>query len=245
MRIGIISDIHSNLEALEAALEDIKTQNVEIVYCTGDLVGYAANPNEVIDLLRKDSVNCIMGNHDYACFNQRIRAEMNRDARDAIDYTKRVLTSENLLFLKELPWQIRENGIYLIHGLPPAHLDEYIHKQNKDELKQAFSSFCEQVAFVGHTHLFEIYQMTRNGEIRGPGFRQNKFKLESRSRYMIGAGSIGQPREDNRDAGYLIYDTNLRQIARRTFLYNVELTIEKIKNVGLPLDNGRRLLNGF
>lgn len=162
-----------------------------------------------------------------------------------LTYTKRVLTSENLLFLKELPWQIRENGIYLIHGLPPVHLDEYIHKQNKEELKLAFSSFSEQVAFVGHTHLFEIYQMTRNGEIRGPGFRQNKFELEPRSRYLISAGSIGQPREDNRDAGYLIYDTEIHQIIKRTFQYNVELTIEKIKVAGLPESNGRRLREGF
>lgn len=242
MKIAIISDIHSNLEALEAALEDITAQNVQIIYCTGDIVGYAANPNEVIDLLRENSVNCTMGNHDYACFNQRMKAGMNRDAREAIFYTKRVLTPENLSFLNNLPWHIKENGIFLIHGLPPANLDEYIHKQNKDELKQAFSSFSEQVAFVGHSHLFEIYQLTPNREIRGPGFRQNKFELESRSRYMISAGSIGQPREDNREAGYLVYDTNLRQISKRTFYYNVELTIEKIKNAGLPLDSGRRLL---
>lgn len=244
MKLAIITDIHSNLEALETALEDIKSQYVQTIYCTGDLVGYAASPNEVIDLLRKNSVKCIMGNHDYACFNQRMKDEMNRDARDAIDYTKRVLTPENFSFLKELPWQINENGIYLIHGLPPAHLDEYIHKQSKNELKQAFSSFREQVAFVGHTHLFEIYQLTAHSQIRGPGFRQNKFELEHGSRYMISAGSIGQPREDNREAGYLIFDTNLHQVFKRTFQYKVELTIAKIKAAGLPLDNGRRLRKG-
>lgn len=245
MRIGIISDIHSNLEALEVALEDIKSQNVQIIYCTGDIVGYAASPNEVIDLLRKNCVNCIMGNHDYACFNQRMRAEMNQDARETIVYTSQILTPENLLFLKNLPWKIKENGIFLVHGLPPVHLDEYIHKQSKDELKQAFSSFCEKVAFVGHTHLFEIYQLKRNGEIRGPGFRQNIFELEPCSRYLISAGSIGQPREDNRDAGYLIYDTEIHQIIKRTFQYDVELTIEKIKVAGLPESNGRRLKKGF
>lgn len=241
MKLAIITDVHSNQEALEAALEDIKTQNVKTIYCTGDLVGYAASSNEVIELLRENSVKCIMGNHDYACFNQPMRDEMNRNAREAIAYTMRVLTPENFSFLKELPRQITENGIFLTHGLPPAHLDEYIDLQSKNELKQAFSSFGEKVAFVGHTHLFEIYQFTSDGEIRRPGFRQNKFELEPDSRYMISAGSIGQPRDDDREAGYLIYDTKLYQIFRRTFQYNVELTIEKIKGAGLPEDNWKRL----
>jgi predicted phosphodiesterase len=242
MKLAIISDIHSNLEALEAALEDIKTHEVQTIYSTGDMVGYAANPNEVIELLRQNKVKCLMGNHDYACFNLRMKNEMNRTARESIDYTKRVLTPENAAFLKELPWQIIENGVYLIHGLPPAHLDEYISSQSKNELKQAFSSFFEQVAFVGHTHLVEIYELTADRQIRGPGFHQNKFEIKPRRRYMISAGSIGQPRDDNREAGYLIYDTEIHQVIKRTFQYNVELTIEKIKKAGLPESNGRRLL---
>jgi len=241
MKICIISDIHSNLEALEAALEDIKTQNVQTIYCAGDLVGYAANPNEVIDLLCQNEVKCIMGNHDYACFNQRMQNKMIKNACEAIVFTKQVLTPENYSFLKDLPWQINENEIYLTHGLPPALLDEYIDMQSKHALTTAFSSFREQVALVGHTHLFEVYELTDKGKIDKYELEGDTFGLKPTSRYMISAGSVGQPRDDNREAGYLIYDTENYRVTKRIFQYQVESTIQKIIAAGLPEKNGTRL----
>jgi len=239
MKLAIISDIHSNLEALEAALQDIKAQNVIAIYCTGDLVGYSANPNEVIELLWQNKVKCLMGNHDYACLDQRSRDEMIRNGRESIDYTKRVLTPECFDLLIKLPGFICENGIYLTHGLPPASFEEYLDMQNKTVLNQAFLSFKEQVAFVGHTHLFEVVELTDSGKYE---FDFSELDMKSTSLYLISAGSVGQPRDDNREAGYLIYDTETHQVIKRTFQYNVELTIEKIKNAGLPENNGRRLL---
>jgi predicted phosphodiesterase len=242
MKLAILSDIHSNLEALEAALEDIKTQNVQTIYCAGDLVGYAANPNEVIDLLRKNSVKCLIGNHDYACLNQRSMDSMVRNARESIAYTRRILTPEGFDVLKKLPGFIRENGIYLTHGLPPALFVEYLDLQSTHELKQAFLSFPEKLAFVGHTHLFEVVELSYNGKIEKYEFDGFNLDLKPTSRYLISAGSVGQPRDDNREAGYLIYDTEIQQVIKRTFQYNVKLTIEKIKAAGLPESNGKRLL---
>jgi len=242
MKLAIISDIHSNLEALESVLQDIKTQNPTTIYCTGDLVGYGANPNQVIELLWQNKVKCLMGNHDYACLDQRTRDEMIRNGRESIDYTKRVLTPESLDLLRKLPGFICENGIYLTHGLPPALFDEYLDMQNKNELIQAFLSFTEQVAFVGHTHLFEVVELTDSRKIEKYEFDFSDLDLKPTSRYLISAGSVGQPRDDNREAGYLIYDTETHQVIKLTFQYNVELTIEKIKNAGLPENNGRRLL---
>jgi predicted phosphodiesterase len=242
MKLAIISDIHSNLEALEAALEDIKTLDLQTIYCTGDLVGYGASPNEVIELLRNNRVKCLIGNHDYACLNQRSMDSMIRNAREAIAYTRRILAPESIDVLKNLPGFIHENGVYLTHGLPPALFLEYLDLQSKNELIQAFLAFPEQVAFVGHTHLFDVVEMTASGKIEKYEFDAFNLDLKPTSRYLISAGSIGQPRDDNREAGYLIYDTEIHQIIKRTFQYNVELTIEKIKLAGLPLDNGRRLL---
>lgn len=209
--LAIISDIHSNLEALETALQDIKTQNVTAIYCTGDLVGYGANPNEVIELLCQNKVRCLMGNHDYACLDQRSRDEMIRNGRESIDYTKRVLTPESFDLLRKLPGFISENGIYLTHGLPPALFDEYLDMQNKNELNQAFLSFTEQVAFVGHTHLFEVVELTDSGKIEKYEFDFSELDLKSTSRYLISAGSVGQPRDDNREAGsfVVVHYTNL------------------------------------
>jgi predicted phosphodiesterase len=242
MKLAILSDIHSNLEALEAALEDIKNQSVDTIYCIGDLVGYGASPNEVIDLLLQNKVKCLIGNHDYACLNQRSMESMIRNARESIEYTRRVLTPKSLDLLKKLPGFISENGIYLTHGLPPALFVEYLDLQSTHELKQAFLAFPEQVAFVGHTHLFEVVELTDNSKIEKYEFDDSKLDLKPTSRYLISSGSVGQPRDDDREAGYLIYDTEIYQAIKRTIQYKVELTIEKIKAAGLPESNGKRLV---
>ena len=241
MKLAIISDIHSNLEALEAALPDIKTQIVSAIYCTGDLVGYGPNPNEVIDLLMHNNVKCLLGNHDFACLNQHAMDDMIRSARESIVYTKRVLTPESFDLLKNLPRFISENGIFLTHGMPPALFHEYLDMQSNIELKQAFLSFKEQVAFVGNTHLFEVVELTDKGKIEQYGFDYSELNLKPGSRYLISAGSVGQPRDYNREAGYLIYDTEIKRVTKRTFLYDVVLTIKKIIAAGLPENNGRRL----
>jgi predicted phosphodiesterase len=242
MKIAILSDIHSNLEALEAAFDDLQNQETDFIYCTGDLVGYAASPNEVINLLLQNKVRCLYGNHDHACNHQATYDDMVRSARLAIDYTRRVLSSEYLNLLKDLPVYLIENGIYLIHGLPPYSFDEYLDTQTRFELTTSFSSFQERVAFVGHTHLIQIFELTEHGTIQEPAFAGNTFKLSANSRYIISAGSVGQPRDDNREAGYLIYDTDNDLIIKREIQYNVDSTIEKIKAAGLPLANGSRLL---
>jgi predicted phosphodiesterase len=242
MILAILSDIHSNLETLKAVFEDLKNKQPEAIYCTGDLVGYAANPNEVIHNLRHNKVKCVMGNHDYACLHEEMEYRMNKNARVAIAYTCQVLRSRNFNFLKALPKYINENGVYFTHGLPPKSADQYVSLQSNHALINAFSSFHEQVAFVGHTHLFETYELIENNKIQRPTFDGNSFELKPSSRYIISAGSVGQPRDDNREAGYLIYDTSTQQLIKRTIQYDVELTIEKINAAGLPFDNGLRLL---
>ena len=242
MKIAILSDIHSNLEALEAAFADLQEQEIDVIYCTGDLVGYAANPNEVISLLQENNVRCLVGNHDYACIDPRAVEDMVRNARLTIEYTRSVLLPEHLHFLNELPYFINENGVHFTHGLPPDSFDEYIDTQSKKELLAAFASFDGNVAFVGHTHLIEIYELTEEGKIDEPLFERDTFELNSNSRYIISAGSVGQPRDDNREAGYLIYETITQQIIKRHITYPVNLTIQKINSVGLPARNGLRLL---
>jgi predicted phosphodiesterase len=242
MRLAIISDIHSNMEALEAAFKDLQNENIDAIYCTGDLVGYAANPNEVIQILRQNKVKCVMGNHDYACLHEEMEYRMTKNARAAIAYTCQALRSRNFNFQKELPRYISENGVYLTHGLPPKSFELYVSLQSNHALINAFSGFQEQVAFVGHTHLFEIYELTENRKIEKHTFEDNSFELKPNSRYIISAGSVGQPRDDNREAGYLIFDTTTLQLVKRTVQFDVELTIEKIKTSGIPMANRLRLL---
>jgi len=242
LKLAILSDIHSNLEALVAAFDDLRYQEIDVIYCTGDLVGYAANPNEVISLLQQNNVRCLLGNHDYACIDPTAVDDMVRNARLTIEYTVKALLPEYLDFLKELPSFINENGVWLTHGLPPDSFDEYVDTQSKKELLTAFASFNEKVAFVGHTHLIEVYELTDDGKIDEPLFEGDTYELNFNSRYIINAGSVGQPRDDNREAGYLIYDTINQHIIKRQITYPVNITIEKINAVGLPAANGSRLL---
>jgi len=242
MRLAILSDIHSNLEALEAAFEDLQHQGIDVIYCTGDLVGYATNPNEVISLLKQNNVRCVLGNHDYACICAPVVDEMVRKARLAIDFTRSVLLPEHLDFLKGLPCFINENGVWFTHGLPPDSFDEYVDTQSKKELLAAFTSFNEKVAFVGHTHLIEIYELSENGKIEEPSFNGDLYKLNPGRRYIISAGSVGQPRDDNREAAYLIYDTFNQHLIKRRIIYPIDITIEKINTVGLLKANGLKLL---
>lgn len=242
MKLAILSDIHSNLEALEAAFEHFKGQNIDAIYCTGDLVGYAASPNEVIDLIRKNKVKCVLGNHDLACFDKHKTDVIHGAALEAIIYTLKVITPENFLFLKSLPSYLSENGLYIVHGIPPKSVHDYIDCQYKAEIIKAFSAFPSQVAFVGHTHLFEVYELTENRKLVKFSFMDEPVDLNPASKYIVTAGSVGQPRWPHTEAGYLIYDTDKQQITKRDLKYDVQLTIRKINDAGLPEKNGTRLL---
>lgn len=242
MRLAILSDIHSNLEALTAVVNDLEKLNIEKVYCTGDVVGYGPNPNEVIEILSQLKAICVMGNHDNACFNKKMQDWMNEDASLSIDYTKKVLTSENYTYLSQLPSYHIEEGLYLVHGLPPQSMTRYLDLLYKAELKNAFDSFQEQVAFVGHTHLFLNYELKEDGQIVRNAMEGPHFRLNPTSRYIINAGSVGQPRDPNREAGYLVYDPDSLTVEKRLVDYNVNLTIQKIYKAGLPHRNGKRLL---
>lgn len=242
MKCAILSDIHSNLEALTAAVHDLEELNIEKVYCAGDVVGYGPDPNEVIDLLRQLKAICVMGNHDNACFNKKMQDWMSAQAKQSIDYTKKVLSPENILYLASRPSCHFEKALHLVHGLPPQSMTRYLDLLYKTELKNAFDSFNGQIAFVGHTHLFFNYEQKNDGQIVKNKMDGLHFPLNPHSRYIVSAGSVGQPRDPRREAGYLVYDTNRLLLEKRLINYNVNLTIQKIKKANLPPGNGKRLL---
>lgn len=242
MKCAILSDIHSNLEALSAAVNDLEELNIKKVYCAGDVVGYGPNPNEVIEILMQLKAIGVMGNHDNACFNKKMQGWMNEEASTSIEYTKNVLNAGSYAYLAQLPSHFRDENLYLVHGLPPQSMTRYLDLLYKAELKNAFDSFTEKVAFVGHTHLFFNYELKDNGQIVRNKMDDPHFQLNPDSRYIINGGSVGQPRDPNREAGYLVYDTDNRTIEKRLIAYNVNLTIQKIYKAKLPHYNGKRLL---
>jgi putative phosphoesterase len=235
MLIALISDIHSNLEALKAVWREVKS--ADAVLCMGDLVGYGASPNEVVDFVRKQMERrtflCVRGNHDNAIA---FGAEwgFNPYARQAVRWHQRVMTIENLEFLRRLP--IRQlftddagRSYLLIHGSPRAPIDEYLFPWFSDEEFRVVLSYVRQDdLLVGHTHVPMLRVID--------------------GRRIINPGGVGQPRDGDWRAAYALIDTEKEPPDNVEFYrveYDVDSAAEKIIGAGLPRFLAMRLYEGY
>lgn len=249
MKRALISDIHSNLEALEAVLDDIRSQEIAEVYCLGDIVGYGPNPRECIDLVMKCQV-CLLGNHDQgALFDPE---GFNSGAERAIFWTRDQLESYdgNLVqgnqrwdFLGELPRNHQEGEFLFVHGSARNPLNEYIFPEdiyNQRKLEKVFS-LIQQYAFQGHTHVPGVF--TEDFEFFTPEELSQEYRLPPDKKAMVNVGSVGQPRDGDSRACYAVLEDGV--VRFRRVEYPVEETIQKIYDVP-ELDNflGDRLRDG-
>ena len=232
MRVAIISDIHSNLEALEKAFEIIEKKNIDEIVCLGDLVGYGANPNECVELTRKRVVHVLMGNHDQAAFDLSETEHFNRHARTAAYWTNQTLTRENLEYLKALPLQWTLDDLTFVHASPKEpHLWHYIFSAY--EAKSNFDFFQTGICFIGHTHIPGIFPKD-----------MKTLKIHKDNRYIINVGSIGQPRDGNWRLSFGIFDTTAWRYELVRSEYDVQTASEKIVASDLPRFLADRLLGG-
>jgi diadenosine tetraphosphatase ApaH/serine/threonine PP2A family protein phosphatase len=244
---ALISDIHSNIEALEAVLADIRGQGIEEVYCLGDLVGYGPNPRECIDLLVNCQV-CLLGNHDQgALFDPE---GFNSGAERAIFWTRGQLESGGTLverhrrwdFLGELPRTHQEERFLFVHGSARNPLNEYVFPEdiyNRRKLEKIFS-LIPQYAFQGHTHVPGVF--TEHFQFSSPEELNYEYRLGS-EKAMVNVGSVGQPRDGNPRACYAILEDEV--VRYRRVEYPVDKIIAKIYEIP-ELDNflGDRLRDG-
>ncbi len=197
MRIAVISDIHSNILALEGVLENIKSKKVDLTVCLGDLVGYCTFPNEVINLIRESNILTIMGNYDEAVGNEKLVCGCDypdpKDAENAglsLYWTIDNVTEENKKFLRELPREakltFKGKNITFVHG-SPRKINEYL-KENSQEAKEVMENFTEDVLVCAHTHK--------------PYFKMYGTKL------LINSGSAGKPKTGNPKANYVIMEVS-------------------------------------
>jgi len=242
MRYGIISDIHANLEALEAVLTSLK--EVDAFICLGDIVGYGPNPNECVEAVRAlPGVKCVVGNHDLACVGSYDINWFNWYARDAIVWTQERLTAASRSHLLSLPLMEMQNSLTLVHGALPQPMD-YV--TSEKEARGVFAEMITPVCLIGHTHVAEYYahahgaahlehrSWAHGGEIR----------FSRGVSYLVNCGSVGQPRDGNPHASFGIYDTTRRELRVRRVAYQVEQVRERIAAAGLPALLGDRLLVG-
>ncbi len=247
MRYLVLSDIHSNLEALEGCLEMAKGKYDQAL-CLGDVVGYGPDPNPVIDRVREVARIIIRGNHDKACASITDAHDFNRLAQVATMWTREQLTPEHLSFLRDLPGgPVTLNGFQIVHGSPTDE-DEYILTSTR--AIAALRSLSIQVVLFGHTHIQGGYQMTFTGGFRviqDFGFEDGcelELPLENGTRYLINPGSVGQPRDGDWRAAFSILDEEKKQVEYYRAPYDVDRTQEKMETAGLPEPLIRRLSHG-
>ncbi len=241
MKFGIISDIHGNLEALEVVLEEIKKEDCNEIIFLGDIVGYGANPNECIELLRKERVVGVAGNHDYAVLNKTSIDNFNPYAKSAILWTQEVLTKESLWYLDAFFLVNRSYPFHIVHSSPDDPSDWFYLFTVEDIIPQ-FNFFSFPVCLVGHTHIPLIVARRNDGKIEI--IKENKIELNPNWQYIINVGSVGQPRDGNPKACFAIHDTKTNIFEIRRIEYNIKKAADKIIKAGLPPILAERLFEG-
>ncbi|MBD3288408.1 metallophosphoesterase [candidate division KSB1 bacterium] len=241
LRYAIISDIHSNLEALTAVCNDIEQQDVDEILCLGDIVGYGPDPNECIDMVKSICSVIITGNHDYACLERSEIEYFNVFASQSIFWTVEVLSDSALLFLSQLPFQENVENFKLVHASPDSpSIWNYI--LTLDQAIYNFSYFDEQMCFIGHTHKPVIYAETAEKDYHLE--RKKNIEIEEDKRYLINVGSVGQPRDSNTAASYAILDTDRMEYALMRVVYDFHKTQKKMVDSNLPNFLIERLASG-
>jgi len=241
-KIGVFSDIHGNLQALEAVLRILENdEKIDRQYCCGDIVGYGGNPNECVELIRTRSYPTVAGNHDHAALGLTDTSYFNEIAKTAIRWTGNVLAPENRRWLESLPMTFAEDEILIVHASPKEpEMWNYILTLGDARLN--FQYFDQQICFVGHSHQPFIIEFA-DGNLNCP--THPWIDVVEGHRYLINVGSVGQPRDGNPDASYAIYDRDARRIEIKRAVYDLSGAQEAIKVQGLPMQLADRLNHGW
>ncbi|MBI5646387.1 MAG: metallophosphoesterase family protein [Ignavibacteriae bacterium] len=232
MRLAIISDIHSNLEALSAVLEDIDRHSADRIICLGDVVGYGADPSACMALLRGRGVDIIMGNHDEAAFSPEKRRYFSENAAFAIRWTAKQLGERELDELRSLPYRISFDGMLFVHSTPRSP-ERWDYLFSGLEARSQSAAFRERLCFVGHSHQPAIFSLE-------PAVQE----YSATGRFIINPGSVGQPRDGDWRASYGLLDTVAATYDNHRVDYDVAVAARKIVAAGLPRRLAERLLDG-
>ncbi|MBI4394583.1 MAG: metallophosphoesterase family protein [Candidatus Omnitrophica bacterium] len=255
MKYAVISDIHSNLEALERALSEIQKRKVDQIVCLGDVVGYGANPSECLKLVREVSEEVVMGNHDQAIEDIKLRDDFTDWAREAIEWTAGVLTIDEKKRIRDFTPVVidKKRNVTLTHGSlyePEAFHYLFSSSDAQPSFKVLETDFC----FFGHTHipsLFTALTPTLSPRGRGEGegksivgryLPEGSYRLTRGERYLINPGSIGQPRDKNPKLGFAFFDSDELTLEIVRLDYDNKKAADKIRKAGLPAYLADRLL---
>lgn len=241
MRIAFLSDIHGNLEALNAVLADLETREAEATACLGDVIGYGPDPEACAELVRERGMPCVLGNHEWGLVRPENQAWFNPQARRSLLQTRDMLSPRTLDWLGGLPVSLVVGPCLLVHGAPPDSVTTYLFQLGDRRLARLLEDMPQPFCCVGHTHELKLVSLTDGGlERRELG--RGLLELPPARRHLFNAGSVGQPRDGDRNAKYVILDSDAVTLEVRFVAYDAEATAAKIRARGLPEINARRLL---
>jgi len=229
--LALISDIHGNLQALEAILGRIEAMGIEEVVCLGDVVGYGADPNACLDRVRSVCTRVIMGNHDAAAVGMTSVEYFNSAARTAALWTGGQLSEENKAYLRSLPYGADFDRFRIVHATPddpPA----WKYLLTADSALLQFDYFSGSLLFYGHTHVPLTFDLSEAGDIAVS--EEYELRLEEGHRYIINTGSVGQPRDGDPRAAFAVFDREKLRVTILREKYDIELAQRAILAAGLP-----------
>ena len=233
MRIGIISDIHGNLPALEAALKKLEELKADTIYCLGDTVGYGAFPNECIARVKETCSVILKGNHDSGLIGETPLTDFNQYGVQAILWSQKIIKDDNVSYLKTLPFATEKDGLTLAHA-SPADPEHWTYVLTVRAAKEAFKAYDTDLCFIGHTHVPVVIGEDASINTYLPG-----------ERFIINVGSVGQPRDGNPNSAFGLYDTETQAYELTRFPYDIDRTAKAIEEAGLPKFLALRLFQGI
>jgi len=242
MRVAVLSDIHGNLHALRAVLDAVAAEEVDALWCLGDLVGYGPRPNECCAEVERAAQLCLVGNHDLGVLGRIPLAEFTDDAAAAARWSQSVLGGEARAFLERLESLAAAEDVELFHASPRDPVWEYV---LSDEVAlAAFRLTSAPIVLVGHSHVALAFVL-EDGAVDGavvPGGAELDL---AEGRFILNPGSVGQPRDGDPRAAYLVLDLEARRALHRRVAYPIERTQEEIRERGLPEALADRLAHGL
>jgi diadenosine tetraphosphatase ApaH/serine/threonine PP2A family protein phosphatase len=241
MRYGIFSDVHSNLEAFQAVYDYYKKQKIDKFIFLGDIIGYGADPRQVISLLKTLNPRCIAGNHDWALLDKFSIDRFNPQAKEAILWTKTELFPEQIRYLRTFELTHETDDFICVHGsLEEPHKFNYILDTTDAEIN--FPLLKKKICFVGHSHRREVFCLK---EDRSSRLFTNTIKIRNDEKYIINVGSVGQPRDRDPRASLCVYDSDKNIVIFKRLDYNIKGAAAKILKAGLPSVLAERLYIGY
>jgi Calcineurin-like phosphoesterase. len=243
--IAVLSDVHGNLEALRAVLADADARGITRLINLGDMVGYGPEPDACVQLLRERGAQSVLGNHEHGLLEAQARGWFNPQARKALDKTRELLSDDALMYFRTLPRTLEAEGALFVHGCPPGLVSKYLYELDDNDFLDAFDLYGNRLCFAGHTHELERISLVGCGcggderlKIERKAFGKGVHVLDRSARHILNAGAVGQPRDGNNKAKYLVWEPQTEtapdRVEVRFVPYDIAKTAAAIIEKGLP-----------